>query len=85
MKAAHIARGFEAGNIGEFKEGAGWCAEAEAPHFRITGFEIREGLAAHMVVQEVAGWAIQARFSARHLAAIGFYAVNVHVFNNIMP
>lgn len=84
MKAAHIACWFEAGNIGEFKEGARWCAEAEAPHFWITGFEICEGLAAHVVVQEVAGWAIQARFSARHLVAIGFNKANVHVFNNIM-
>ncbi len=37
-----------------------------------------------MVVQEIAGWAIQFRFSARHLAAIGFNKANVHVFNNIM-
>ena len=85
MKAAHIARRFEAGNVGEFKKCAGWCAKAEAPHFRIAGFEIRKRLAANVVVQEIAGRAIQARFSARHLAAIGFNKANVHVFNNIMP
>lgn len=85
MKAAHIARGFEAGNIGEFKECTGWCAKAEAPHFRIAGFEIRERLAAHVVVQEIAGWAIQFRFGARHLAAIGFYVINVHARNDSMP
>ena len=84
MKAAHIARRFEAGNVGEFKEGARWRAKTEAPHFRIAGFEIRERLASHMVVQEIAGWAIQARFGTRHLAAIDFYVLNVHIFNNIM-
>ena len=84
MKAAHISRRFEAGNIGEFKEGTRRRAKAEAPHFWIAGFEIRERFAAHMVVQEIAGWAIQARFCPRHLAAIGFNKANVHVFNNIM-
>lgn len=84
MKAAHIARRFEAGNVGEFKECAGIGSETKTPHFRIAGFEIRERLAANVVVQEVAGRAMQPRFSARHLAAIGFNKANVHVFNNIM-
>lgn len=59
VKSGHVPGRFDAGYVGKLQEALRGCANAETPHFRFAGLEIRKLPAARIVDEYVAGFSEQ--------------------------